>query len=106
MVRGMSDAPKKAAQSVSPGAIDVEISGLLKATWVAEFRREMPKAMWRDLLLRTLAWRLQERAFGGHDRATPKLLEEYGRKMAADQRCQRLKTGRSLSAILKAFGMR
>ena len=49
--------------------------------------------MWRDLLLRTLAWRLQEKAFGGHDRATLKLLEGLGQKKAVDQRCQRLKTG-------------
>ena len=55
------------------------LSGLplkeLKAVWSAEFRREPPKGLWRDLLLRTLAWRLQEKAFGGHDRATLKLLE-------------------------------
>jgi hypothetical protein len=96
----MRSAPKKAAQSVSPEAIAAEISRLsglplkqLKAAWSAEFCREVPKAMWRDLLLRTLAWRLQERAFGGHDRATLKLLEELGQKRAGDQRCQRLKTG-------------
>jgi hypothetical protein len=49
--------------------------------------------MWRDLLLRTLAWRLQEKAFGGHDKATRKLLEAYGQKRAGDPRCQLLKTG-------------
>jgi hypothetical protein len=49
--------------------------------------------MWRDLLLRTLAWRLQEQAFGGHDRATLKLLDELAQKRPGDQRCQRLKTG-------------
>jgi hypothetical protein len=49
--------------------------------------------MWRDLLLRTLAWRLQEKAFGGHDRATLKFLEELGQKRPGDQRLQRLKTG-------------
>jgi hypothetical protein len=96
----MRNAPKKAAQPVSPEAIAAEIAGFsalplkaLKAAWSAEFRREVPKGMWRDLLLRTLAWRLQEKAFGGHDRATLKLLEELGQKRAGDQRCQRLKTG-------------
>ena len=96
----MRNAPKKAAQPVSPEVIASEISRLsglplkdLKAAWSAEFRREAPKGMWKDLLLRTLAWRLQEKAFGGHDRATLKLLEELGPKKAGDQRCQRLKTG-------------
>ena len=36
---------------------------------------------------------LQEKAFGGHDRATLKLLKELGQRKAGDQRCQRLKTG-------------
>jgi hypothetical protein len=96
----MRNAPKKAVQSVTPEAISAEISRLsglplkdMKAAWSAEFRREVPKGMWRDLLLRTLAWRLQEKAFGGHDGATLKLLEEYGKNKPGDQRCQRLKTG-------------
>jgi hypothetical protein len=96
----MRNAPKKPTQSVSPEAIAAEIfrlSGLplkeLKAAWSAEFRREVPKGMWWDLLLRTLAWRLQEKAFGGHDRATMKLLEECGKNRPGDQRLHRLKTG-------------
>ena len=59
------------------------LSGLplkeLRAAWSAEFRREPPKGLWRDLLLRTLAWRLQEKAFGGHDRATLRLLDVKSR---------------------------
>src|ERR1700678_3079481 len=35
------------------------------------------RGLWRDLLMGTLAWRLQERAFGGHDKATLKLLETH-----------------------------
>jgi hypothetical protein len=96
----MRNAPKKPAQSVSPETIAAEISRLsglplkqLKAAWSAEFRREVPRGMWRDLVLRTLAWRLQEKAFGGHDRATRKFLEELAQKRAGDQRCQRLKAG-------------
>ena len=96
----MRNAPKKPAESVSPESVAAEISRLsglplkkLKAAWSAEFRREVPKGMWRDLLLRTLAWRLQEKAFGGHDRATLKFLEELGQKRPGDQRLQRLKTG-------------
>jgi Protein of unknown function (DUF2924) len=81
------------------------LSGLqlseLKTAWAAEFRRDPPKGLWRDLLLRTLAWRLQEKAFGGHDRATLKLLEAYGQKKAGDARCQRLKAG---TVLVREFG--
>ena len=59
------------------------------------------ESLWRDLLLRTLAWRIQEKAFGGHDKATLKLLEGYGQKRAGDQRCQRLKPG---TVLLREFG--
>jgi Protein of unknown function (DUF2924) len=52
-------------------------------------------------LLRTLAWRLQEKAFGGHDKATLKLLETYDQKRAGDQRCRRLKAG---TVLIRDFG--
>ena len=104
----MRSASKKAGQFVSAESIAAEISRLfglplkqLKAAWAAEFRREPPKGLWRDLLLRTLAWRLQEKAFGGHDKATLKLLEAYGQKRPGDQRCQRLKTG---TVLIREFG--
>jgi hypothetical protein len=104
----MRSAPNKPAQPVPPETIAAEISRLsrlplseLRAAWRAEFRREPPKGLWRDLLLRTLAWRIQEKAFGGHDRATLKLLESYGQKRAGDQRCQRLKAG---TVLVREFG--
>jgi hypothetical protein len=53
------------------------------------------------LLLRTLAWQIQEKAFGGHDKATLRLLESYGQKRAGDQRCQRLKPG---TVLVREFG--
>ena len=104
----MRGAPKKNAQPVSAEAIAGEISRLsalspkaLKAAWQAEFCREPPKGMWRDLLLRTLAWRLQEKAFGGHDKATRKLLEICVQKRAGDPRCQQLKKG---TVLIRDFG--
>jgi hypothetical protein len=104
----MRDAPKKPTQPVSQDEIAAEISRLsrlrlreLKAAWQAEFRRAVPKGLWRDLLLRTLAWCLQEKAFGGHDKATLKLLEAYGQRRAGDQRCQRLKAG---TVLIRDFG--
>ena len=47
--------------------------------WRTAFGKDVPKALTRDLLLRMLAWHTQERAFGGHDRATLKVLESYAR---------------------------
>ena len=104
----MQSASNKPVQPVSPDDIAAEISRLsrlplseLRAGWRVEFHREPPKGLWRDLLLRTLAWRIQEKAFGGHDKATLKLLESYGQKRAGDQRCQRLKPG---TALVREFG--
>jgi hypothetical protein len=97
---GMKNALKRSRQPVSPDAIAAEIARLdglplagLKAAWAGEFRREPAKGMWRDLLVRTLAWRLQEKAFGGHEKVTLNLLESCGQKKVGDQRCQRLKAG-------------
>jgi hypothetical protein len=108
VVRGMRSAPKKPAQSVSPEVIAAEIERLaglplkdLRAAWAAEFRRDPPKGLWRDLLLKTLAWRLQEKAFGGHDKATLRLLEAFGQKKPGDARCQRLKAG---TVLVREFG--
>lgn len=104
----MPSAPKKPAESVSPEAIAAEIARLadlplkeLKVAWAAKFRREPPKGLWRDLLLRTLAWRIQEKAFGGHDKATVRLLQAYGQKNPGDTRCQRLKAG---TVLVREFG--
>jgi hypothetical protein len=104
----MRNASKNAAQSVSAADIAAEIERLsslslgdLRAAWASEFHRDPPKGLWRDLLLRTLAWRLQERAFGGHDTATLRLLEGAGEKRAGDERCQRLKTG---TVLIRDFG--
>jgi hypothetical protein len=73
----------------------------LRAAWAAEFRRDPPKGLWRDLLLRTLAWRIQEKALGGHEKATLKLLETYGHKPPGDERCRRLKAG---TVLIRDFG--
>jgi hypothetical protein len=104
----MRNASKNAVQSTSTEDIATEIERLsdlslgdLRSAWTAEFRRDPPKGLWRDLLLRTLAWRLQEKAFGGHDKATLKLLEGSGQKRAGDERCRRLKTG---TVLIRDFG--
>jgi hypothetical protein len=65
----------------------------LRTAWVAEFRKEPPKGLSRDLLLRTLTWRLQENIFGGYDRATLKVLEAYARGQGNAPMFRRLKSG-------------
>jgi Protein of unknown function (DUF2924) len=104
----MRNASKNAVQSVSAVDIAAEIERLcglslrdLRAAWAVEFHRDPPKGLWRDLLLRTLAWRLQERAFGGHDKATLKLLQAQGQKRGGDERCRRLKAG---TVLIRDFG--
>jgi hypothetical protein len=84
----------------SPSKLAAEIARLaklpkdqLRTAWTAEFRKEPSKGLSRDLLLRTLAWRHQENAFGGHDRATLKLLEAYARGQGAAPIFRRLKSG-------------
>src|SRR5579863_5039340 len=62
------------------------ISGLdlasVRALWRVTFKKEPPGALTRDLLVRQLAWHIQEKAFGGHDAATLRLLGAYGRQDA------------------------
>lgn len=65
----------------------------LREAWSNEFRKEPPKALTRDLLLRTLVWHLQERVFGGHDRDSLKLLDAHSQGRGNDAMYRRLKSG-------------
>jgi hypothetical protein len=85
----MGSAPKLAIQSVSLDAITAEITRIVglgltevRALWRATFKKEPPHALTRDLLVHQLAWQIQEKAFGGHDTATLRLLKAYGRQDA------------------------
>jgi hypothetical protein len=100
----MRSAPKPVSSEDIPAKIS-RLSrlalGELKTAWEAEFRRAPAKGMWRDLLLRTLAWRIQEKAFGGHEKAAVKLLEAHEQKRRGDQRCKSLKAG---TVLIRDFG--
>jgi hypothetical protein len=48
----------------------------LRALWRAKFKSEPPKAFGPDLLRRSLAYRIQEAAYGGFDAATSRLLKQ------------------------------
>jgi hypothetical protein len=51
----------------------------LRTAWRIMFKRH-GKGLSRSILLRTMAWRIQEQAFGGHDAATLKALARYTKK--------------------------
>lgn len=82
-------------------AIKAEISRILaldieqtRALWRSTFKRDAPSALSRMLLCRMLVWRLQEKAYGGYDRATLKLLAAYASGKSGEvPRFRRLKSG-------------
>jgi hypothetical protein len=55
----------------------------LRARWRKIFGRDPPPALTKDLLGRMIAWRIQEKFYGGHDKATIKLLDGLARGEAA-----------------------
>ena len=80
--------------------VELEISRIqllkpdeVRALWRSTFKKDLPKALTRDLLVRTLAWHIQERAFGGHDRATLQLLASFAKGRPDTQKTRRLKPG-------------
>jgi hypothetical protein len=56
---------------------DLDREGLLRL-WRKEFKHD-GRGLSRDLLFRMLAWRLQEKAFGGYGRTTESALKRYAR---------------------------
>jgi hypothetical protein len=51
----------------------------LRARWTKMFGKAPPPALTKDLLGRMIAWRIQEQFYGGHDKATLKLLDRLAR---------------------------
>ena len=48
----------------------------LRALWRAKFKSDPPKAFGLDLLRRSLAYKIQENAYGGIDSTTARLLKQ------------------------------
>lgn len=65
----------------------------VRSLWRDTFKRDVPKALTRDLLVRTLCWHIQEKALGGHDRATLQIFASYAKGRADAQKVRRLKPG-------------
>jgi hypothetical protein len=83
----VADIEKEIERIQTLGLVDV------KNLWQRIFRKSVPKALSRDLLNRMLAWHIQEQAFGGHDRATLKILASYAKGAPDAPRTRRLKPG-------------
>jgi len=84
--------------STDPAAIEAEITHLrslaidaLRRRWRVVFGRTPPADLSRDLLGRMIAWRLQERAFGGLDQESLRFLEGLAHHGSPPRR--RLKPG-------------
>lgn len=56
----------------------------LRLRWQDLFKKPVPDALTKDLLARMIAYRIQERAFGGIDRKTEKLLDSYAQGKPAE----------------------
>jgi Protein of unknown function (DUF2924) len=85
--------------ATNPAAIEAEIAHLrslalaaLRRHWRVIFGRTPPAALSKDLLGRMIAYRLQERAFGGLDRESLRFLDGLARHGGSPRR-RRLKTG-------------
>jgi len=85
-------------RSTDPAAIEAEITHLrslardaLRRHWRVIFGRTPPADLSKDLLRRMIAYRLQERAFGGLDRESLRFLHALARHDGSPRR--RLKPG-------------
>ena len=70
-------------RSVDAAAIEAEVERLrsmpiieLRALWRRKFKSEPPKAFGPDLLRRSIAYKIQQDAYGGPDRTTARLLNQ------------------------------
>jgi Protein of unknown function (DUF2924) len=79
--------------STNPAAIEAEITHLrslaldaLRRRWRVMFGRTAPAALSKDLLGRMIADRLQERAFGGLDRESLRVLDGLARHGGSPRR--------------------
>ncbi len=67
----------------------------LRAHWRKIYRTEPPRRIPRDLLMRAVAYQIQERAYGGLDRKTKRRLRSLARSLENDGRLP-LSSGPSL----------
>src|SRR4051812_39054525 len=96
--------PSSALGPPTSAAVETEISRIqtlnpeeVRALWRSTFKKEVPQALTRDSLVRTLCWHIQEKAFGGHSPVILKLLASYAKGRSGEAgRLRRLKPGTEL----------
>jgi hypothetical protein len=77
----MSDDVNAAVEAELERLRSMPIAGL-RGQWRATFRSEPPKAFGPDLLHRSIAYKIQEHAYGGLDRVTARLLKRLMARFA------------------------
>ena len=90
-----------ARQDNDSAAIEAEVEQIrllgldaLRARWFAMFKKSPPPALTKGLLAGMIAYRIQEQAYGGLDRATIKLLDSLARSTTPGTELKRhLKNG-------------
>src|ERR1700675_4104988 len=65
----------------------------LRIRWSKLFRKVPPPALTKDLLGRMIAWRIQENFYGGHAKATLRLLDGLARGEVTNTMQLRLRPG-------------
>ena len=87
-------------RSVDAAAIEAEVDHIrslgidaLRKRWRQMFEKVPPEGLTKDIMARMVAYRIQEEAFGGLDRATVKLLDRLARGEKPSDRNRRLKAG-------------
>ena len=87
--------------STDPATIEAEVAHLrslapdaLRRRWRVMFGRTSPAGLSNNLMRRMIAWRLQERVFGGLDRESLRFLADLARHASSPRR--RLKPGTML----------
>jgi hypothetical protein len=87
-------------RTVDPATIEAKVDQLrrlgidaLRTRWRMVFNATPPAAVTKDILARMIAYRLQEKAFGGLDRENTKLLDRMSRGDKPKKENRRLKAG-------------
>ncbi len=96
-----SDANSEDAVAVKLTALAEMDYDALRAEWRRLYRAQAPKRVSRDLLMLGVAWKVQERAYGGLGAATKRRLADLAKTMEQDgdlvrSRVARLKPGARL----------
>jgi Protein of unknown function (DUF2924) len=87
-------------RNIDPAAIEAEVTQIrslgidaLRTRWRMMFGTLPLRGLTKDIMVRMIAYRIQEEAFGGLDRETAKLLDRLARGEKPNELNRRLKAG-------------